>query len=241
MILAGVDLAWISDNNPSAIAIGNMVDQTLTVTMLYPKVYGIHSALETLLSIKQLKGIAIDASLIINNRTGMRPCEREIARYYGGRGAACHATNTKLYPNADSVNLSTQLLHSGFKHQHGKQWQIECYPHPALIEIFSLSYRLKYKKGKVADKRAGQKELAALICRLKESGILKLVIDKYWQPILDDSKIDSLSGQALKTNEDALDAIICLYIAGLYAIQHKGQIFGELNSGYIWVPSGSCC
>ncbi len=49
-----------------------------------------------------------------------------------------------------------------------------------------------------------------------------------------------MSGQALKSNEDALDAIICLYIAGLYAIGFQGQVFGDKSSGYIWVPGDVC-
>ncbi|WP_221893773.1 hypothetical protein [Bathymodiolus japonicus methanotrophic gill symbiont] len=72
--------------------------------MIEPAVYGID----------KLTGIVIDASLIINNNQGMRQCEREIGRHYGAQGATCHASNTTLYPNADSVYLSTQLLNSGF-------------------------------------------------------------------------------------------------------------------------------
>jgi predicted RNase H-like nuclease len=127
------------------------------------------------------------------------------------------------------VCLSEQLLKSGFKHLGSKQWQIECYPHPALIEIFSLSKRLKYKKGKVADKRAGQIKLAALLHQLNDSKVLKLVITDPVSQVLNESKIQLLKGQALKTNEDALDAIVCLYIAGLYAINHRGKTFGDLN------------
>ena len=206
--------------------------------MIHPAVYGIDSVLDTLMGIAQLSGIAIDASLIINNKSGMRPCEKEIGSKYGARGAACHASNTTLYPNADSVYLSNRLVKSGFRHLKGEQWQIECYPHPTLIEIFALSYRMRYKKGNVAEKRAGQKELAALLRKLYHSNILRLIFNEQASQILDESRMDSLKGQALKSNEDALDSIICLYIAGLYAIKHHGHIFGNLSSGYIWVPSG---
>ena len=240
MILAGVDLAWQSENNPSAIASGRIVDNVLTINMIQSAVYGIDSILEILLGIAQLSGIAIDASLIINNKSGMRTCEKEIGSLYGARGAACHASNTTLYPKADSVYLSSQLINAGFNHLKGKQWQIECYPHPALIEIFALSYRLKYKKGKVTEKKAGQKQLAASLGKLQNSNILRLILNDQACQILNESKIDSLKGQSLKSNEDALDAIICLYIAGLYAIKYHGQIFGNLSSGYIWVPSGPC-
>ena len=239
MVLAGIDLTWQSNKNPTAIACGEITHNVLSVTTIHPAVYGIESVLSVINGVDGLKGIAIDASLIIKNKHGMRQCEREIGRHYGSKGAACHATNTILYPNADSVCLSEQLLKSGFKHLGSKQWQIECYPHPALIEIFSLSKRLKYKKGKVADKRAGQIKLAALLHQLNDSKVLKLVITDPVSQVLNESKIQLLKGQALKTNEDALDAIVCLYIAGLYAINHRGKTFGDLDLGYIWVPSGS--
>ena len=85
MILAGVDLAWQSNNNPSAIASGIIVDNSLTINMIQPAVYGIDSVFDTLMGIAQLSGIAIDASLIINNKSGMRPCEKEISSKYGAK------------------------------------------------------------------------------------------------------------------------------------------------------------
>ena len=240
MVLAGIDLAWQSKKNPSAIAIGNIKNKILTVNKIATAVYGVESVLGIINQIDRLVGIAIDASLIINNNHGMRECEKQIGRRYAARGASCHATNTTLYPLADSVYLAEQLLKAGFNHLQGDQWQIECYPHPALIEIFSLKKRLKYKKGKVAERRAGQIKLAALLRKLKSSRILKLETNELASQIMNNFYIESLQGQALKSNEDALDAIVCLYIAGLYAIQHQGKIFGEPDSGYIWVPSAPC-
>jgi predicted RNase H-like nuclease len=58
------------------------------------------------------------------------------------------------------VTLSRQLVRQGFQHLGRKKWQIECYPHPAMIEMFRLDRRLAYKKGQVAERRAGQKRLA---------------------------------------------------------------------------------
>ena len=240
MVLAGIDLAWQSNKNPSAIASGNVANNVLSVSMVQPAVYGIKAVLAVVNAIDGLTGIAIDASLIIHNKHGMRQCEKAIGQNYGARGATCHASNTTLYPNADSVYLSAQLLKSGFQHLGSKHWQIECYPHPTLIEIFSLRKRLKYKKGKVAEKRAGQIKLAALLYKLNDSKVLKLLLNEPLSQILNKPSIEALKGQALKSNEDALDAIVCLYIAGLYAIQHQGQVFGDLDSGYIWVPSESC-
>ncbi len=238
MKLAGVDLAWQSDKNPTAIAFGSLEGAVLTVTSMEPAIYGIDKVISSLQK-EDLYGIAIDAPLIIKNSKGQRSCETETGKVYGSRGASCHTSNTNLYPNAKSVYLSECLLFSGFNHIQGDCWQIECYPHPTIIEIFNLSKRLKYKKGRVAEKRDGQKQLAALLSNLRNSEILQLVIKGSEKRILSELDIDSLRGQALKSNEDALDALICLYTAGLYALGHKGHLFGDVTSGYIWIPQGA--
>jgi len=76
MILAGVDLAWQSEQNPSAIAYGNLAGRVLSVSRIDPAVYGIDSVLDILNTISRLQGVAIDAPLIINNASGMRICEK---------------------------------------------------------------------------------------------------------------------------------------------------------------------
>lgn len=240
MILAGVDLAWQSEKNPSAICFGNLLEDTLTVSTLEPAIFGIEEVLNSLRRTKGLHGIAIDAPLIINNRQGQRICEKEIGREYGSRHASCHTSNRKLYPNAKSVFMSEALNDDGYSHISGENWQIECYPHPAIIEIFSLKERLKYKKGRVADKKEGQKNLAQLIRRLSESKVLKLEFSDEGQIELSNDYIETLSGQALKSNEDGLDAVLCLYIAGLYARNVSGHVFGDVGTGYIWVPQRAC-
>jgi predicted RNase H-like nuclease len=50
---------------------------------------------------------------------------------------------------------------------------------------------------------------------------------------------NSLRGAALKSNEDALDAIVCAYIAYYYWFWGSTgtHLFGDLESGYIIVPT----
>jgi len=238
--LAGVDLAWQSANNPSAIASGSLDSTGLTVNSVWPAVFGIKDVLLTLREISSLSGVAVDAPLIINNSAGQRLCEKEIGVTYSSRHASCHTSNTKLYPNADSVELSNKLSHLGFSHIVGNSWQIECYPHPAIIEIFDLDERLKYKKGRVSAKKAGQVELGRLIGQLSSSPVLKLNVGDAFANYSDAAYIQSLKGQALKSNEDALDAIICLYIAALHSVGGMGREFGNVEDGYIWVPQRVC-
>lgn len=240
MKLAGVDLAWQSENNPSGICFGELTKNIIEVTNIYPAVFGVQDVLIKLIETPETEGVAIDAPLIIKNESGQRDCEKEIGRAYGGRGASCHTSNKKLYPHAKSVELSRSLENEGFCHLEGKKWQIECYPHPAIIEIFGLDHRLLYKRGRVVEKKAGQKKLANLIKGLSDSNILSLRISNIDVQYLNDKYIDSLKGAELKSNEDAIDSILCLYIAALHHIGAKSTVYGSKESGYIYIPQQYC-
>ena len=90
----------------------------------------------------------------------------------------------------------------------------------------------------MARKKEGQKQLASLIIQLSKAKELKLIIPEELQTSLNHEHITTLKGRALKTNEDNLDAIICLYTAGLFAKRSPGVTFGNKNDGAIWVPYG---
>lgn len=236
--LAGIDLAWQSKRNPTAIAFGELDRSTLKLTGITERIFSPQSVLAELLSVESLQGIAIDGPLIINNETGQRACERSLSREYGSRHASCHASNLTLYTNADGVRIAAELEQHGFKHlgPQREKWQLECYPHPALIEIFQLPERLKYKKGRVADKRSGQAALAKLMMGLSKSRMIDLHIPDTLLHFFDPERIAELRGLELKHNEDVLDAVVCLYIAALYQFGYPQKVFGDIRNGYVVVP-----
>ncbi|MGF1713167.1 DUF429 domain-containing protein [Vibrio kagoshimensis] len=240
MKLAGIDLAWHGEKNPSAIAIGSLNGKSLKLERLEPAIFGMSEITSLIESETEIFGIAIDAPLVIENQTGQRDCEKSLSRDYGARKASCHTSNLSLYPDALSVNLSTSLASLGYQHLSSEKWQIECYPHPAIIECFGLPERLAYKKGSVAEKKQGQSKLASFILSLQNSAVLSLQIPEEINMLLSESYIQSLKGAALKSNEDALDSIICLYIAGLYQLRAASVTYGDKDTGYIWVPQVKC-
>ncbi|MCP4494155.1 MAG: hypothetical protein GY820_43655 [Gammaproteobacteria bacterium] len=54
MNLAGIDLAWHSENNPSAIAYGELTDSVLSVTSIDTTVYGVDQVIDRLKSFSGL-------------------------------------------------------------------------------------------------------------------------------------------------------------------------------------------
>lgn len=240
--LAGIDLAWLSSRNPTAIAWGDISDQTLRLTRVVEHILGTKALTQQLESGPELTGVAIDAPLIIVNNSGCRACEKAVSREYGGRKSSCHPSNLGRHPNADSVALAGWLDQAG--HQHlGRtcgRWQLECYPHPAIIEIFGLKERHLYKKGTVATRRNGQVQLAHMLLSLSTSTVLSLHVDSEWSHYFSEEHIRRLRGTSLKHNEDILDSILCLYIAGLYQIGIADKVFGNSTEGYIYVPQILC-
>ncbi|MEO4045528.1 DUF429 domain-containing protein [Pseudomonas sp. CAU 1711] len=240
--LAGIDLAWLSRRNPTAIAWGEVSGRQLRLIKIEKELLGIEVITERLESGPMLTGIAIDAPLIIKNDSGSRPCEKEIGREYGVRKASCHPSNLERYPDADSVALARWLESAGHKHlgRASGVWQLECYPHPAIIEIFGLPERHLYKKGSIVKRKDGQVRFAELLLALAQSPILGLSIGPESAHYFNEKHIRGLRGRALKHNEDILDSVLCLYIAGLYHLGVSNKVFGDTVEGYIYVPQIMC-
>jgi predicted RNase H-like nuclease len=240
MRLVVVDLAWKPEKNGTAIAVGWLEGDRVVVEAVHRAVVGYSDVVRTILAPEPL-GVAIDGPLIIKNETGQRSCERALARVYGSRRAGCHTSNQTRYPDAAPVALSQRLHVEGYRHLGNAatgKYQIEIYPHPAMIEMFNLSERLLYKKGAPDARRNGQIRLATLLRRLECSATLRLILPCRFDAYLDPLTIATLRGHALKANEDVLDSLVCLYICALYAHGAPHQIFGDETHGYIVVPSG---
>jgi len=235
-------MAWETEKNGSGIAIGALKGNVLELNDISTSVIGLENIIELLAAHRDLSGVAIDAPLIIKNRQGARPCESELNEVYRSKWAGCYPCNLTRYPNAASVRLSKRLLQEGMEHLGDpatSKWQVECYPHPALIELFGLRKRLKYKKGTPAEQRAGQTMLAQYLLGLNRSSVLTLKIPQALLRFFDRHEITRLSGSKLKANEDALDAVVCLCVAGLYALGDQVRVFGSKETGYIVVPQGT--
>lgn len=239
--LIGLDLAWNCEKNGSGLATGRIDGNAIVLEDVQSGIRGLKFIRDAVISTSGVTGIAIDAPLIIKNATGGRHCEKELSDKYRRYSAGAYPSNLGMKWKS-GLALAESLEDNGFVHLGNKdgKWQIECYPHPAMIEIFGLNERLKYKRKKnmsTQDARDGQTKLANLIRGLENHQKLPLVIEEKAQSFLDDNRISTLQPSALKHNEDGLDAIICLYIAAVYSTGSNYQCFGDSETGYIIVPS----
>ncbi|NET57017.1 MAG: DUF429 domain-containing protein [Symploca sp. SIO2E6] len=181
--------------------------------------------------------IAVDAPTLIPNATGMRLSDRLTHRYFGRYHAGCYPANRQRPFAQRTVKFGLSLEQRGFNHaptitpQQPSRYQIEVFPHPAMVHLFGLNRILKYKKGKLAQRCSELTKLRQYI----------LDILPTLEPSLELSSLPEIptTGAALKVVEDQLDALICAYVAAhwWYWGREHNWVLGDASTGYIVVPA----
>jgi predicted RNase H-like nuclease len=184
--------------------------------------------------------IGIDAPIVIRNETGMRDCDRLMHRHYGKYHAGAYPANLNLPHARRPLELSQTLELIGFLHGPGAmprssgRFQIEVHPHAAMVQLFALPQIIKYKRGRLAERRVE-------LVRYRELMMARL-------PVLTPSCIlgDAIpevpcvgSGSSMKDAEDRMDAIMSAYVAAhwWYWGRERNDVCGDVEKGYIVVPN----
>lgn len=188
-------------------------------------------------------GVAVDAPTLIPNATGMRLPDRLTHQYFGRYHAGCYPANLSL-PFADrTVSFGLSLESRGFAHAPAIQprldccFQIEVFPHPATIQLFGLSQILKYKKGKLADRRSELLKLRHYIFTVLPTLEPRLEFSAALPEV-------PQTGAGLKALEDQLDSLLCAFVAAhwWYWGTARNWVLGAetaaecCRTGYIVVP-----
>jgi predicted RNase H-like nuclease len=186
--------------------------------------------------------IAVDAPTLIPNATGMRLCDRLTHRYFGRYHAGCYPANLGSPFAERTLKLGLSLEARGFQHapvlqpkQLGRH-QIEVFPHPAIVHLFGLNRILKYKKGRLVDRKSELSRLRHYILTILPDQIPALAVGDEVHFTLPDIPE---RGIELKVIEDQLDSLICAYVAAhwWYWGLERNLVLGDRSTGYIVVPS----
>ena len=239
MRFIGIDLAW-GGRNPSGLAAldeeGSVVGEGLGLG---------DDELAAFVAAHDRDGavLAIDAPLVVTNPTGRRACESELHRRYGAVGAGPYPTNlTLLHGRVRAMELVRRLerpyrtVPADPRRGRG-WWAVEVFPHPALVELGALARALRYKKGPVAEKIAGLRQLHAVLAGLEGAEPpLRLRRDGRLQTEL--ARLDTLRDRARKGFEDLADAHVCAYVALWWWWHGRARtlVAGDDEHGAIVVP-----
>ena len=190
---------------------------------------------------------AVDAPLVVVNRTGRRPCERALAHAFGRYWAAPHSANLGRpgFERGPRALRLAHLLGADLDPRAARDSRHSCvlevYPHPALVCLFGLPRRLPYKarRGRTLAER---RQAFACLLELLETLVsadppLDVPSAPRW-PILRERVVSTAVGAELDRLEDEVDAYVCAYVA-LYHLRHgepRSRVVGDLETGYVVVP-----
>jgi predicted RNase H-like nuclease len=189
--------------------------------------------------------VAIDAPLIVTNRTRRRPCEGVIASAFAAEHAGPYPANlTLLNGDVRGARLAARLgldLAPEALRRRPLRAAVEVFPHPALVVFLARAERLPYKMkhGRpLAVCHGAMAELVQWLTTLERADpALDVRTGPDW-PRLAAACEGGPAGAALKRLEDELDAYVCAYI-GLHHLAWAGTrslTVGDGACGYIVTP-----
>lgn len=237
MKFIGIDLGWSS--GASGLCCLEWSNHSLHILDLNHQLAttSILNWLDNWVSPTQPALIAVDAPTLIPNLTGMRLPDKLTHKHFGRYHAGCYPANLGRPFAQRTVEFGLSLEARGFQHaptitpQALGRYQIEVFPHPAMVHLFGLTRILKYKKGTLA-----QRQLELIKLRQYILDILPLL-----EPSLTLSNLPEIptTGVALKAVEDQLDSLICAYVAAhwWYWGIERNLVLGDAKTGYIVVPT----
>lgn len=237
MKFLGIDLGWSS--GPTGLCClewrdGNLHLLDLTRTLETSEIL---AWVDNAIAATESAVIAVDAPTLIPNAAGMRLPDRLTHQLFGRYHAGCYPANLGRPFATRTVEFGLSLETRGFAHaptiasQQPGRYQIEVFPHPAIIHLFGLDRILKYKKGQLLERRSQLGELRRYILEGLPNREPALA------PI-DLPEIPS-KGTDLKAIEDQLDSLICAYVAAhwWYWGLARNWVLGDRAQGYIVVPA----
>jgi predicted RNase H-like nuclease len=187
--------------------------------------------------------VAFDAPVIVANPSGNRGCERLMARYFGRFHAYCHAANTanpSFAAGPRALRLAEALGLAVDPDSSAARRALEVYPHPALVALFDLPRVLQYKAKPGRDLEHLRSEMQRLVDGLESladaSPPLLLKDNPDWQHIRTTVR-NATRKVDLKRVEDAIDGVVCAYIAAYATAQpDRVRVLGDGLTGYILTP-----
>ena len=181
MKFVGLDFGWM--RGESGVALLETDDAGTTLALIevraLPSTEAVLAWLDARVSADEPALVAVDAPTIIPEGVSMRVADKLTHARFGRQHAGAYPANRGLPFAASTLALGAALEARGFAHaptieaRAAGRYQIECFPHPAMLRLFGLPTILRYKKGPVAERRAG----------LERLGVSRVMVYMYLIPV----------------------------------------------------------
>ncbi len=189
--------------------------------------------------------VAVDMPIATIPFSARRAADNAISVAFGGRGCSAHSPSA-VRPGALGAELTDQFRRAGYElvtspdNASVARRLIEVYPHPALLALLGASYRIPYKVQKSSRYWPGVDVRERIVRLLSQFANIHAAIcteiDSVSLALPTPAAVQSLS--SLKPYEDALDALVCGWVATQFSLG-KATAYGDAT-GAVWVPQPDC-
>jgi predicted RNase H-like nuclease len=186
--------------------------------------------------------IAIDMPIATISFSSRRAADNGISGAFGARGCSAHSPSAQR-PGTLGVQLTDEFQKAGYDlvttadSAPGSRKIIEVYPHPALLSLLRAPHRIPYKVHKSSRYWPGvtaRERIIRLLSQFEQIyAAICLEIDAVTIELPPADAVRSLS--SLKRYEDALDALVCGWVAAQFAAD-KVRAYGDATAA-VWVPN----
>lgn len=238
----GLDLAWSPKKESGICWLEGDSRDNLHCQRLTAEVSDMEEVANEISRVQGSVLVTIDAPVLYSPE---RDVERKIGKRFGKYKASAHSPHPHVKAGRKSgIDLGQALIQRGFTcdprslldGDRPTRTAVEVYPHTIHVRLFKLDERIRYKRGKVAEKRCGlqqyQKHLRSLIKRVAPNLLSHADVVR----ALDSETAQNARGKSLKRLDDTLDGLTCALAAWLIWKEPKRwEMIGDLN-GYIVAP-----
>jgi predicted RNase H-like nuclease len=197
-----------------------------------------------LISGAEVELIAIDMPVATIPFVGRRVADDAVSKAFGAQGCSTHSPSTQR-PGELGSRFMEDLKYFGYPLATANgvvgtlHRTIEVYPHPAILSLVESSYRIPYKVGKSSAYWPGVGRDNRILNLLEEFGRIEAALSSALGHtgilLPQSSEVKKLN--MLKCYEDALDALVCAWVAIQY-ISGFATAYGD-DTAAIWVPCRS--
>ena len=238
----GLDLAWTSKNESGICWLEGDSRENLRCTRLETVACETEMLANELADVDGPVVVTIDAPLLYSSQ---RKAESKIASMFGKyKAAAYHPSLAVSLGYTAGIDLGEALMSRGFSLDPGpllggdrcSNFAVEVFPHTIHVRLFDLDERILYKKGRVAQKRAGLQQYQGYLHTLIQREAPNLFEHSEIERALNPRTAQEAKGKGIKRIDDTLDGITCALAAWLIWDQpERWEMIGDLH-GYIVVP-----
>ena len=238
----GLDLAWSPRKESGICWLVGDGSENLRCERLEASVAGMEALASEIDQIEGLVVVTIDAPVLYSPG---RSVEREIARRFGRYKASAHSPHPHVKAGRKAgIELGEALTKRGFTcdprglldGQRPARTALEVYPHTIHVRLFELDERIRYKRGRVGEKRQGLEQYQRHLRGLIEREAPNLLEHVDVRRLLDPETAQQAKGKSLKRLDDTLDGLTCALAAWLiWSDPDSWEMIGDL-SGYIVSP-----